>query len=172
MEKTMNTSTALSSKPSENILKIGINREDRKALADNLSEVLADTYLLYLKTQSFHWNVVGPLFYGLHNLTEKQYKDLASAIDTIAERIRAIGFIAPGSFMQFSELADIKEETGAPSAHDMIEQLAQGHEICARKLRTAAQEADKVGDIKTADLLTERIGEHEESVWMLKAMLA
>ena len=168
----MSQSNVLESRPSENVLNIGVDRDDRKGLAHLLAESLSDTYLLYLKTQSFHWNVVGPMFYGLHNLTEKQYQDLAEAVDDIAERIRAIGFMAPGSFAQFTQMASIKEEVGTPNAHDMIAQLAEGNEICARKLRVAASEADKVDDVKTADLLTERIGQHEENIWMLKAMLA
>ena len=168
----MSHSAVLDSQPTENAIDIGVNRDDRKQLAYLLSECIANSYLLYLKTQSFHWNVVGPMFYGLHNLTEKQYQDLADAIDTMAERIRAIGFMAPGSFAQFTQMASIQEEAGTPNAHDMIAQLAEGNEICAKKLRIAALAADKVDDVKTADLLTERIGQHEENVWMLKAMLA
>lgn len=167
----MAQSAALQSSAKENILHVGLEREDRRKLADQLGECLADTYMLYVKTQSFHWNVVGPMFYGLHKLTEAQYQDMAEAIDEMAERIRAIGFIAPGSFSQFSEMSHIKEETGAPSAEDMIKQLAEGNEICARRLRQAASEAEAVEDIRTADLLTERVGQHEENVWMLKALL-
>lgn len=167
----MAQSTALKSSAKENTLNVGLERKDRRKLADKLGECLADTYMLYVKTQSFHWNVVGPMFYGLHKLTEAQYQDLAEAIDEIAERIRAIGFIAPGSLTQFAKMTEITEETGAPSAEQMIKQLAEGHEICARRLRQAAVAAEEVEDIRTADLLTARVGQHEENVWMLKALL-
>ncbi|TQV78799.1 DNA starvation/stationary phase protection protein [Exilibacterium tricleocarpae] len=162
----------LQSKPEEVETHSGVAREDRRDLAGYLSEALADTYLLYVKTQGFHWNVVGPLFYSLHKLTEEQYEDMAEAIDTLAERIRAIGFPAPSSFHQFKLVASVEEETGMPTAEQMIQQLVDGNEICSRKLRKAVSEADRVGDVKTADLLTERIGQHEENAWMLRALLA
>lgn len=167
----MAQTAALKSSAKENVLNVGLEREDRRKLADHLGECLADTYMLYVKTQSFHWNVVGPMFYGLHKLTEAQYEDMADAIDEIAERIRAIGFIAPGSFSQFVGMSHVEEETGAPSAEVMIKQLADGNEVCARRLRQAASEAEAVEDIRTADMLTARVGQHEENVWMLKALL-
>lgn len=150
----------------------GVAREDRVALASELSETLANTYLLYLKTQNFHWNVVGPMFYSVHRLTEAQYTDMGKAIDTIAERIRAIGFPAPGSFEQFKSIAKVEEESGHPSTEVMIRQLAEDNELCSRLLRKGVEEAEKVDDVKTADLLTERIGQHEENTWMLRALIS
>ena len=152
--------------------KTGMKNEDRRELAALLGIALADTYTLYLKTQGFHWNVAGPLFYSLHKLTEAQYQELIPAIDQIAERIRSIGHAAPASFAQFLELSEIKEEGGVPTAEDMIAQLVDGNEICSRSLREAVAAADEADDVKTADLLTQRIGEHESNVWMLRAMLA
>lgn len=166
------SNSALKAKPKELKIHSGVARKDRAELANRLREALADTYMLYVKTQGFHWNVVGPMFYGLHKLTEAQYEDMAEAIDEIAERIRALGFTAPGSFAQFKELASIKEETSAPSAEIMIKQLVDNNETCSRNLRNAVVEAEKVEDVKTADLLTNRIGQHEENVWMLQALLA
>ena len=168
----MSTSAELTSKPHVTAINTGVDKEDRKELAARLSAALADTYLLYLKTQNFHWNVVGPHFYGLHKLTEQQYQAMAIAIDDIAERIRAIGHPSPGSFKQFSKLSSIEEETGRPSAEEMIKQLITGNEICTRKLRDAVLEAEQLKDVKTADLLIERIGNHEENVWMLSSLLA
>lgn len=166
------TNAALKSKPGIFPTDSGVSLMDRSSLAEHLSGALADTYLLYLKTQSVHWNVVGPLFYGLHKLTEEQYEDMAVAVDEIAERIRAIGFIAPGSFKQFTKLSSITEEDGAPTAEEMIEQLIKGNELCSRKLRASVAAAENVEDVKTAGLLTDRIGQHENNVWMLRALLA
>lgn len=166
------SNAALQAKPEISNTHSGVSQKDRSRLAENLSGALADTYLLYTKTQSFHWNVVGPMFYGIHKLTEEQYEDMAEAIDTIAERIRQIGFIAPGSFKQFYNLSSIQEEDGAPSAEEMISQLVEGNELVCRKLRTSVAEAEKVDDVKTADLLTERIGKHEENAWMLRSLLS
>lgn len=149
----------------------GLDREKRVKLADDLNQALANTYVLYLKTQNFHWNVVGPNFYGLHKLTEAQYQDMAEAIDDIAERIRAIGFPALGSFKQYYELSQIPEELGVPKTEDMISQLVDANEICSRILRNAVSEAETLNDVKTADLLTDRIGQHEENAWMLRALL-
>ncbi len=160
------------SKPKESFTNNGVAHDDRATLANELSEVLANTYLVYLKTQNFHWNVVGPLFYSVHKLTEDQYIDMAEAIDDIAERIRAIGFLAPGSFEQFKKLAAITEETGKPDTEEMIKQLAEDNEKCSRLMRKAVEEAEKVDDVKTADLLTDRIGQHEENTWMLRALLS
>ena len=151
---------------------LGLRGRDMRELARLLGIALADTYTLYLKTQGFHWNVAGPLFYPLHKLTEQQYEELAEAVDTIAERIRAIGHPAPASFEQFSELTEIRSETEVPTAEVMIEQLADGNEVCCRSLRAAVRAAADADDVKTADLLTDRIGEHEQNVWMLRAMLA
>lgn len=168
----MKTATILSSKPKEQATENGIKRADRSELAKFLSKALADTFLLNVKTLNFHWNVMGPLFYSLHKLTEEQYRDLTDAIDVIAERIRALGFVAPGSLTKFAELTDIIEESGTPSAEDMINQLADDNERCARNLRVAAAAAEEIEDVKTADLLTDRIGQHEENAWMLRAIVS
>lgn len=150
----------------------GIDKPDRKALADRLGKALSDTYVLYVKTQGFHWNVAGPLFYTLHKLTLAQYEDMFGAIDQLAERIRAIGYPAPASFAQFAARSDIKEEARIPTTEEMVEQLVDGNEICARNLRLAVKVASAAEDVKTADLLTDRIGQHEQNVWMLRAILA
>jgi starvation-inducible DNA-binding protein len=168
----MKTATVLSTKPKEQNTKNGIKRADRSELARFLSKALADTVLLNVKTLNFHWNVMGPLFYSLHKLTEDQYQDLTASIDVIAERIRALGFVAPGSLTQFAALTDIVEETGTPSAEDMITQLADDNERCARNLRHAVAAAENIEDVKTADLLTDRIGQHEENAWMLRAIVS
>ncbi len=168
----MTQQAVLKTKPEEFKTDSGVKREDRAALAKSLSTVLADTYIIYLKTQNFHWNVVGPLFYSVHQLTEAQYKNHAEAIDEIAERIRILGFVAPGSFVQFNDLATIKEESGAPDTESMIRQLAEDNELCSRQLRKAVEVAEAMDDVKTADLLTERIGQHEENTWMLRALIA
>ena len=144
---------------------------DRQDLAKLMSADLANVYTLYLKTQSIHWNVVGPMFYSLHKLTEAQYEDMALAIDAIAERIRALGFVAPGSFRQFIDLSVIEDHTDNPDAQSMIQQLIDDNETCSRALRATVNEAEKVADVKTADLLTARIGQHEENAWMLRAIL-
>ncbi len=166
----MTTKTALSAAPKEQTLKTGIVRNDRKKVAKLLSESLASTYILYLKTQNCHWNVVGPSFFGIHQLTEKHYLALASAIDLLAERIRAIGFPAPGSFAAFLKMTDIKEAADGASVAQMIGDLADDNERCAAKMREAVEAADEVNDVATADLLTRRIGEHEENAWMLRAI--
>ncbi|WP_444995622.1 Dps family protein [Aliikangiella sp. IMCC44359] len=168
----MATVNILSTEPDKLKLDAGITKDNRKQLANKLSEGLADSYLLYLKTQSVHWNVVGPMFYSLHKLTEEQYEDMATAIDEVAERIRAIGYTAPGSFKQFEQLTSIKEEPDNLNAEEMCKQLMQDNEIIAKRLRSAVLEAEKVNDVKTADLLTERIGQHEENAWMLRALIS
>ena len=168
----MSTQEVLQSIPKEMKTDSGVAHKDRSALATQLSGNLADTYLLYLKTQNVHWNVVGPLFYSVHKLTESQYQDMAEAIDSLAERIRAIGFVAPGSFVQFSKHSDISEMTNNDNTETMIQQLVEDNDTCSRNLRATVVEAEAVGDVKTADLLTERIGAHEESSWMLRALMS
>ncbi|WP_425406330.1 Dps family protein [Hwanghaeella sp.] len=153
-------------------INIGINQADRKEIADGLSRLLADSYTLYLKTHNFHWNVTGPMFNTLHTMFEGQYTELATAVDEIAERIRALGEPAPGSYAQFAELTVISEETGTPAAEDMIRQLVEGQEAIARTARSVFPAAEKAGDEPTADLLTQRIQLHEKNAWMLRSMLA
>ena len=151
---------------------IGISKKDRKSIADGLSKLLADTYTLYLKTHNFHWNVEGPMFNTLHLMFETQYNELALAVDAIAERIRALGHPAPGSYAAYAKLSSIKEETGAPKAEDMIRQLVDGQEAVARTARAVFPAADKAGDEPTADLLTQRLQIHEKTAWMLRSLLS
>ena len=151
---------------------IGIPQDDRKAIAAGLSRVLADSYTLYLKTHNFHWNVTGPMFNSLHLMFEGQYTELATAVDEIAERIRALGEAAPGTYSAFAKLSQIEEEEGVPPAQEMIEQLVRGHETVAKTARSVFPLADKGGDEPTADLLTQRLQIHEKTAWMLRSLLA
>ncbi len=150
---------------------IGINDKDRAKITDALSRMLADSYILYLKTHNFHWNVTGPMFQTLHLMFMGQYTELWNALDLIAERIRALGYPAPGSYKRYVELATIKEEEGVPSAHDMIRQLVAGQEAVARTARAAFKVADAADDQPTADLLTQRMEIHEKNAWMLRSLL-
>lgn len=150
---------------------IGINEKDRKKIADGLSHLLADTYTLYLKTHNYHWNVTGPMFQTLHLMFEQHYNELALAVDAIAERIRALGFTAPGTYAQFVKLSSIPEESKIPAATDMIKNLVKGHEAVARTARAIFPLADKASDEPTADLLTQRLQVHEKTAWMLRSLL-
>ncbi|MGD8322902.1 MAG: Dps family protein [Gammaproteobacteria bacterium] len=152
-------------------INIGINDSDRETIAGGLSRLLADSYTLYLKTHNYHWNVKGPLFNTLHLMFETQYTELATAVDEIAERIRALGHRAPGSYQEFAALTSIPEDTQAPSAEQMIEQLVIGQERVARTAREVFPSADAAGDEPTADLLTQRMNLHEKNAWMLRSML-
>ncbi len=149
----------------------GISTKHRQTIAEGLSKLLADSYTLYLKTHNFHWNVKGPMFQTLHILFEQQYTELATAVDTLAERIRALDFPAPGSYLQFSKLKTIKEETGVPTAEKMIKQLVADNETVVRAARALFPIADEAGDEATADILTERMEIHEKSAWMLRSLL-
>jgi starvation-inducible DNA-binding protein len=149
---------------------IGISEEDRKSIVEGLSHLLADTYVLYLKTHNFHWNVSGPMFRTLHLMFEEQYNELALAVDSIAERIRALGFPAPGTYSTYARLSSIKEEEGVPSAEDMIRSLVQGQEAVVRTARSIFPLLEKVSDEPTADLLTQRMQVHEKTAWMLRSM--
>ena len=151
---------------------IGINEQDRKQIADGLSRLLADTYTLYLKTHNFHWNVTGPMFQTLHLMFEQEYNELALAVDLIAERIRALGNPAPGSYAAFSKLTSIREEEGVPSAERMIQQLLDGQETVIRTARSLFPLVEEVNDQPTADLLTQRMQVHEKTAWMLRSLLA
>ncbi|WP_120994106.1 Dps family protein [Stutzerimonas urumqiensis] len=153
-------------------INIGIEEQDRKAIAEGLSRLLADTYTLYLKTHNFHWNVTGPMFNTLHAMFEQQYTELALAVDQIAERIRALGQYAPGTYAEYSRLSSIKEADGVPAAEDMIKQLVQGQEAVVRTARSIFPLLDKVSDEPTADLLTQRMQVHEKTAWMLRSLLA
>jgi len=152
-------------------INLGIAEADRAAIAEGLSRLLADTYTLYLKTHNFHWNVTGPMFNTLHLMFEGQYNELALAVDAIAERIRALGFPAPGSYSAYAKLSSIKEAEGVPPATEMIRQLVQGQEAVVRTARSLFPLLDAVSDEPTADLLTQRMQIHEKTAWMLRSLL-
>jgi starvation-inducible DNA-binding protein len=143
----------------------------RSETAAALSRLLADSYIIYLKTQGFHWNVVGPQFEPLHELFQEQYTELSQAIDEIAERIRALDVKAPGSFSEFRSLSSIAEETGAPAAESMIRQLASDHVTAARTALQAVTVAEASSDVSTADIATQRVTQHEKVAWMLGSFL-
>ena len=150
---------------------LGIPDEQRRAIAHGLSRLLADTYTLYLKTHNYHWNVTGPQFNSLHLMFETQYTELALAVDLIAERIRALGEPAPGSYSAYAELATVKEATGVPAAEAMVAELAADQATVVRTARSVFPAADAVNDEPTADLLTQRMQVHEKTAWMLRAQL-
>ncbi len=152
-------------------INIGIDAEKRQKIAEGLSRLLADTYTLYLKTHNFHWNVTGPMFQTLHLMFETQYNELALAVDLIAERIRSLGFPAPGSYKEFSTLTSIEETTGKVKAEDMISLLVEGQEAVVRTARSIFPLVDEVNDEPTADLLTQRMQIHEKNAWMLRSLL-
>ena len=149
----------------------GISAKDRKHIAAGLSHLLADTYTLYLKTHSFHWNVTGSMFNTLHTMFMTQYNELWLSLDEIAERIRALDHVAPGSGSQYAKLSSIKEETGVPKAKEMIKQLVAGQEAVTRTAREIFPTVDKAHDEPTADLLTQRMQVHEKNAWMLRSLL-
>ena len=150
---------------------IGIDEENRKQITEGLSRLLADTYTLYLKTHNFHWNVTGPMFQTLHLLFETQYTELAIAVDLIAERIRALGYPAPGTYSDFGKLSSIAETSGVPKATDMIRLLVEGQEAVVRTARSIFPVVEQVNDEPTADLLTQRMQIHEKNAWMLRSLL-
>ena len=150
---------------------IGIKEADRAKIAQGLSRLLADTYTLYLKTHNFHWNVTGPMFQTLHLMFEQQYNELALAVDLIAERIRALGFPAPGTYAEFTKLSSIREPKGVPVAEDMIRELVAGQEAVVKTARSVFPLVDKVNDEPSADLLTQRMQVHEKTAWMLRSLL-
>ncbi len=150
---------------------IGISETHREKIAEGLSRLLADSYTLYLKTHNFHWNVTGPMFTIIHEMTEQHYTELATAVDDIAERIRALGVYAPGSYAQFAELTSIKEETNVPNANDMIKQLVAGHEQVVKTARGVFQLAEEASDESSCDILTQRMQLHEKTAWMLRSLL-
>jgi len=153
---------------------IGIKAADRKHIADGLSRFLADSYTLYLKTHNFHWNVTGPMFNALHNMFEAQYTEQWTALDEIAERIRALGFNAPGSYAEFTRLSSLTEEPGLTDTadwHEMVRQLVVGNEAVCRTARNVLDIADDADDAPTEDLLTQRLQTHEKYAWMLRSLL-
>ena len=153
-------------------LNLGISTKDRETIAAGLSRLLADSYTLYLKTHNYHWNVTGPQFNTLHLMFEGQYTELATAVDEIAERIRALGIKAPGSYREFAGLTAIEEGSGDETAEEMIRQLAIGQETVVRTARAVFPAADSANDEPTADLLTQRMQIHEKNARMLRSMLA
>lgn len=150
---------------------IGISEKDRKKIADGLSRLLADSFVLYLKTHNFHWNVTGPQFRSLHLMFMEQYTEQWNALDAIAERIRSLGAPAPGSFAAYAKLASIAEETGTPTADEMVSQLVGGQEAVARTARAVFRLADDADDQPSADLCTQRMEVHEKTAWMLRSLL-
>ena len=150
---------------------IGIAEADRRAIAEALARLLAETYTLYLKTHNYHWNVTGPMFNTLHAMFMDQYTEMSTAVDDIAERIRALGFPAPGSYRDFSRLSSIPEESDEPDAAEMIRRLVKGQEQVVRTAREAFPAAEAAGDEASADLLTQRLQLHEKNAWMLRSLL-
>lgn len=149
----------------------GIDRDRRQKLAKSLGQALAATYTLYHKTQAYHWNVTGPMFYSVHKLTDDQYQNLADAVDEIAERIRALGFAAPAGFDVYAKKSVIEPVSGIPDASHMVHELANDHHKISAELRKSAEAAEEMEDVYTHDLLTARIGFHEEAAWMLNALI-
>ncbi|ANN77732.1 Dps family protein [Bordetella flabilis] len=152
-------------------INIGISEEDRAAIAGELSKLLADSYTLYLMTHNFHWNVTGPLFNTLHQMFMAQYTEAWNALDGIAERIRALGHYAPGTYREYAALSSIQEPSDVPAALDMVRMLVTGNESVAKTARAAFEKADAANDQPTADLLTQRLDIHEKNAWMLRSLL-
>jgi starvation-inducible DNA-binding protein len=150
---------------------IGIDAKNREVIAEALARVQADTYTLYLKTHNFHWNVTGPMFQTLHLLFEQQYNELWLAVDSLAERIRALGFPAPGTYQAFARLTSIRDDEGVPKAEEMIRRLVEAHETTARTARSAFKLADEANDQSTCDVITQRLQVHEKTAWMLRSLL-
>ncbi|MCA9396112.1 MAG: DNA starvation/stationary phase protection protein [Candidatus Omnitrophica bacterium] len=154
-----------------NNVEIGISEAERKEIAAGMSKFLADTYTLYLKTHRYHWNVTGPMFQTLHLMFEQQYNELWMATDVIAERIRALGFKAPGSYKEFAKLTSISEDPQDPNAEAMIQSLVEGNEAVIRTARDIFPSVDAANDQVSADLLTQRMQVHEKAAWMLRSLL-
>lgn len=168
---TRKSSVSTASAVSAPAIDIGISPRHREQIARGLAELLADTYTLYVKTHAFHWNVEGPMFNTLHEMFMVQYTELWNALDLIAERIRSLGFPAPGTYREFAKLSSIEETEGVPEAMEMVRLLVKGHEAVARTARKVFPIADQAGDESTADLLTQRLQVHEKTAWMLRSLL-
>lgn len=151
-------------------INIGINKSDRTEIADGLKKLLADSYTLYLQTHNFHWNVTGPQFRELHLMFEEQYNELWTAVDEIAERIRTLGFPAPGTYAEFSRLSSVEEVEGVPSAKDMVAILTAGHERVVQTARQVLKTAQEADDESSASLVSDRMRVHEKTAWMLRAI--
>lgn len=150
----------------------GLKADARRDLGRALNGVLADTYVLMVKTQAYHWNVVGPLFYTLHKMTEEQYEDMFKAVDEIAERVRALGELTSFSFADMAAVSVVGEHRGDTAAQSMIEQLIASHQAAVQRMREVTEKAEDMRDAVTADLLTERMSKHEETIWMLQSLIA
>ncbi|PSN18256.1 DNA starvation/stationary phase protection protein [filamentous cyanobacterium CCP5] len=150
---------------------IGISEDSRKAIADGLSRLLADTYTLYLKTHNFHWNVTGPRFQSLHTMFEEQYNELALAVDELAERIRTLGYPAPGTYSEYAQLSSIEETSGVPDAEDMLRLLVEGNEAVVRTARSIIPIAEEATDEATIDMVVTRMEVHEKTAWMLRSSI-
>ena len=149
----------------------GISAKDRAAIAKGLSRLLADTYVVYLKTHNFHWNVEGPMFQTLHQMFMEQYTEAWNAIDLVAERIRSLGHYAPGTYREYLDLARVKETPGVPEAEQMVKLLIDGQEAIVKTAREVLPVADGANDEPTLDLLTQRMQVHEKNAWMLRSLL-
>jgi starvation-inducible DNA-binding protein len=149
----------------------GISTKDRAAIANGLSRLLADTYVVYLKTHNFHWNVEGPMFQTLHQMFMEQYTEAWNAIDLVAERIRSLGHYAPGTYREYLELARVKETPGVPKAERMVQLLIEGQEAVVKTARELLPLAEGADDQPTLDLLTQRMQVHEKNAWMLRSLL-
>lgn len=158
-------------KTNSSSINIGLSENARRNIADGLSRMLADTYTLYLKTHNFHWNVTGPMFQTLHLMFMVQYNEIWLAVDLVAERIRALGYPAPGTYKEFAALTSIKDSSGTIGAKQMIKQLVEGQEAVARTAREVLFIAEKSGDQPTVDLLSARMEVHEKNAWMLRSLL-
>jgi starvation-inducible DNA-binding protein len=167
----MMASKKSSSKASSRPINIGMSEAHRAKIADGLSRFLADSYTLYLQTHNFHWNVTGPMFNSLHTMFMDQYTEQWAALDLIAERIRALGYPAPGTYAQYAKLASVKEVTGVPKALEMVQILVDAHETTARTARGLFDLVNEANDQPTADLLTQRLDVHEKTAWMLRSLL-
>ncbi|EGG93290.1 Non-specific DNA-binding protein [gamma proteobacterium IMCC1989] len=152
-------------------MNVGISEKERQEIAHGVGELLADTYTLYLKTHNFHWNVVGPRFHDLHLMFEAQYTELATAVDDVAERIRTLGFPAPGTYNQFAALTSITETMGVPTADEMVSILTRDNETLIRTARRILPLAQKADDESTASLIADRMVVHEKTAWMLRSLL-
>jgi starvation-inducible DNA-binding protein len=152
-------------------INIGISETDRHEIVNGLEKMMADSFMLYLKTLFYHWNVTGPMFQPLHGVFETQYQELALAVDDLAERIRSLGFPAPGTFQQFNRLSSLSEETGVPDTDTMLKLLVQGHETVIRTGREVAAVTERASDISTLDLITKQVESHEKTAWMLRSFL-
>ncbi|MEX0662662.1 MAG: Dps family protein [Balneolaceae bacterium] len=166
----MSSSTTVNGKKIMEI-NIGISEKDREKIAAALSKVLADSYMVYLKTHNYHWNVTGQLFHSLHEQFEQQYTELAEAVDVIAERIRALGYRAPGSFREFTEITSIEEDTEHPDAMEMVRKLAVDNEAILRTAREALPACEAADDEASIDMLTHRLDVHSKTAWMLRSHL-